>query len=66
MKRTLLKLACAGCLLALPFVLPVPAAAEKCATCSELVKACKNFCGSNNVIFDCQNSNPCAGTCTCG
>lgn len=65
MKRTLLKLAAACCLLALPFVMPVPAAA-KCASCSELIKACKTFCGSNNVVFDCQNSNPCAGTCACG
>lgn len=65
MKRTLLKLACAGCLLVLPFVLPGPAAAEKCASCSELLKSCKAFCGGS-VVFNCQNSNPCAGTCTCG
>jgi hypothetical protein len=66
MKRIALKFAVACCLLALPFTLPVPAAAQKCATCSELLKACKGFCGNNNVVFNCQNNNPCAGTCTCG
>jgi hypothetical protein len=66
MKRTFLKLTLACGLLVLPFVLPVPAAAEKCASCPELLKACKTFCGSNNVVFNCQNSNPCAGTCSCG
>jgi hypothetical protein len=39
--------------------------ADKCATCSDLLKSCKAFCGNNNVDFHCQNSNPCAGTCTC-
>ena len=53
-------------LLALPVLLPSPAAADKCASCPDLIKSCKSFCGSNNVIFNCQNSNPCAGTCTCG
>ena len=66
MKTSLVKLACALALLALPALLPSPARADKCATCPELLKACKNFCGSNNVVFDCQNHNPCAGTCTCG
>jgi hypothetical protein len=65
MKKTLLKLTLACGLLALPFVVPSPVSAQKCATCSELLKSCKEFCG-NNVIFDCQNSSPCAGTCTCG
>jgi hypothetical protein len=65
MKRTLLKLTLACGLLALPILLPA-ASAEKCASCSELLKSCKAFCGSNNVIFNCQNSSPCAGTCTCG
>ena len=54
-------------LLVVASLIPVrPVAADKCATCPELLKACKAFCGSNNVIFDCQNHNPCAGTCTCG
>ncbi len=66
MKTSLVKLACALALLALPALLPSPARADKCATCPELLKACKDFCGSNNVIFNCQNHNPCAGTCTCG
>ncbi len=66
MKKPLLKLACALGLLALTALMPSPARADKCATCPELLQACKNFCGSNNVIFDCQNHNPCAGTCTCG
>jgi hypothetical protein len=66
MKKTFLKLACACALLTLPALLPAPVQAEKCATCADLLKSCKSFCGSNNVVFDCQNSNPCAGTCTCG
>jgi len=66
MKKTVLKLAFACGLLVLPVLLSSPAAADKCATCPELLKACKAFCGSNNVVFDCQNHNPCAGTCTCG
>jgi hypothetical protein len=65
-KRTLAKLTLACALLALPAFLPTPAAADKCASCPDLIKACKSFCGSNNVVFNCQNSNPCAGTCTCG
>lgn len=66
MRTSLVKLVCALALLALPALLPSPARADKCATCPDLLKACKTFCGSNNVIFDCQNHNPCAGTCTCG
>jgi hypothetical protein len=66
MKRTFLKLAFACSLMILPALLPAPAGADKCASCPDLLKACKTFCGSNNVIFDCQNHNPCAGTCTCG
>ena len=66
MKKTLLKLALACGLLVLPAFLTTPAAAEKCASCPDLLKSCKSFCGSNNVVFNCQNSNPCAGTCTCG
>jgi hypothetical protein len=37
----------------------------KCATCSELQRACKDFCGANNINFQCQGNNPCAGTCSC-
>jgi len=66
MKTSLVKLACVLVLLALPALMPSSARADKCATCPDLLKACKEFCGSNNVIFDCQNHNPCAGTCTCG
>jgi hypothetical protein len=44
---------------------PLWLADGKCATCPELLKACKDFCGSNNVTFNCQNHNPCAGTCSC-
>jgi hypothetical protein len=67
MKKTLTKLVLACALLALPALLPSPAAADKCASCPDLLKACRSFCGgSNDVIFNCQNSNPCAGTCTCG
>ena len=66
MKRRFLKLAFACTLLVLPALLSTPAGAEKCASCPDLLKACKSFCGSNNVIFNCQNHNPCAGTCTCG
>ena len=66
MKKTFLKLACACALLSLPALLPAPARADKCASCPDLLKSCKSFCGSNNVVFNCQNSNPCAGTCTCG
>jgi hypothetical protein len=66
MKKTILKLACASALLTLTALVPAPAAAGKCATCPELLQSCKTFCGSNNVVFDCQNHNPCAGTCTCG
>ncbi|MFL6195032.1 MAG: hypothetical protein ACJ75H_12730 [Thermoanaerobaculia bacterium] len=66
MKKTLLKLTLACSLLALSALMPTAASAEKCASCPDLLKSCKSFCGSNNVIFDCQNSNPCAGTCVCG
>ena len=66
MKRTFLKLAFACSILVLPALVSVPAAADKCASCPDQIKACKSFCGSNNVIFNCQNHNPCAGTCTCG
>ena len=66
MKKTLLKLVLACGLLVLPAFLTTPAAAGKCASCPDLLKSCKSFCGSNNVVFSCQNSNPCAGTCTCG
>jgi len=51
-KTSLVKLACALVLLALPTLLPSPARADKCATCPDLLKACKTFCGSNNVVFD--------------
>lgn len=66
MKKTFLKLALASGLLAAALLPVSPASAQKCASCSELLKSCKAFCGSNNVVFDCQNSSPCAGTCTCG
>jgi len=67
MTKRLIHLGCCAALLALSSLLPVrPVAADKCASCPDLLKACKDFCGSNNVIFDCQNHNPCAGTCTCG
>jgi methionine aminopeptidase len=66
MKKTFLKLALACGLLATALLPVSPVSAQKCATCPELLKACKTFCGSNNVVFNCQNSNPCAGTCTCG
>jgi len=39
--------------------------ADKCASCPDLLKACRTFCGSSQVNFNCQNSSPCAGTCTC-
>jgi hypothetical protein len=65
-KKTLLKLAIAGALLVLlQFLAPLEAAATKCATCSDQHKACIAFCGSNQINFSCQNSNPCAGTCSC-
>jgi hypothetical protein len=64
--KTLLKLVCAGSLLVLPMFLGTPdAAATKCATCSEQHKACISYCGSNQINFSCQNSSPCAGTCSC-
>ncbi len=66
MKKTFLKLACASALLALTALVPTPAAAGKCATCPELLQWCKSFCGSNNIVFHCQDLNPCPGTCTCG
>jgi hypothetical protein len=44
---------------------PVWLAEGKCASCSDLLKSCKAFCGNNNVNYQCQNSSPCAGTCTC-
>jgi hypothetical protein len=44
---------------------PLWLADGKCASCSDLLKSCKAFCGNNNVNFNCQNSSPCAGTCTC-
>ena len=44
---------------------PLFLADGKCASCPDLLKACKNFCGADNVTFNCQNHNPCAGTCTC-
>ncbi|HEV8578969.1 MAG TPA: hypothetical protein VGX68_07775 [Thermoanaerobaculia bacterium] len=60
-------LLCSTAVLVLASLLPTrPAAADKCASCPDQLKACKTFCGSNNVVFDCQNHNPCAGTCTCG
>jgi hypothetical protein len=66
MKKTLLKLLCAGTLLALPLFVSAPdSAADKCATCSDQHKACIAFCGSNQINFSCQNNNPCAGTCSC-
>jgi len=65
MKQTLLKLVFACGLLVLPFLSTPTAAADKCATCPELLQACRSFCGSNQVNFNCQNHNPCAGTCTC-
>lgn len=66
MKKTFWKLALACGLLAAALLPGAPASAQKCASCSELLKSCKAFCGSNNVVFNCQNSSPCAGTCTCG
>src|SRR5262245_26960698 len=52
--------------LATPAQPPAPLwLAGKCASCPDLLKACKNFCGADNVTFNCQNHNPCAGTCTC-
>jgi len=44
---------------------PLFLADGKCASCPDLLKSCKAFCGSNNVTFNCQNSSPCAGTCSC-
>jgi len=66
MKKTFLKLALACGLLATALLPASPASAQKCASCPDLLKSCKAFCGSNNVVFNCQNSSPCAGTCTCG
>jgi hypothetical protein len=63
--KKLLKLATACALLTLPALVPAPAEAIKCATCSDQHKACISFCGSNQINFSCQNSNPCAGTCSC-
>ena len=37
----------------------------KCASCNDQFKACKQYCGTNNPIFSCQGSNPCAATCVC-
>ena len=37
----------------------------KCASCNDQFRACKAFCGTNNPIFSCQGSNPCAATCIC-
>ena len=37
----------------------------KCASCNDQFRACKLFCGTNNPIFSCQGSNPCAATCVC-
>lgn len=65
-KKTVAKLTLTCALLAFAALLPAPAVADKCSPCPDLLKACKSFCGSNNVVFNCQNSNPCAGTCTCG
>ena len=66
MKRNLIRLVGAGGLLALAVLAPVrPAEAIKCATCSDQHKACISYCGSNQINFSCQNSNPCAGTCSC-
>ena len=48
--------------------LPIFAAAmsdTKCASCNDQFRACKQFCGTNNPIFSCQGSNPCAATCIC-
>lgn len=57
----------APAVLATPAQPPAPLwlADGKCASCPDLLKACKDFCGSNNVTFNCQNHNPCAGTCSC-
>lgn len=44
---------------------PEPLWLAKCASCSELQRACKDFCGPDNIDFHCQGSNPCAGTCSC-
>ena len=41
------------------------AATDKCASCNDQFRACKQFCGTNNPIFSCQGSNPCAATCIC-
>lgn len=37
----------------------------KCASCNDQFRACKEYCGTNNPIFSCQGSNPCAATCVC-
>jgi hypothetical protein len=37
----------------------------KCASCNDQFRACKEFCGTNNPIFSCQGSSPCAATCVC-
>lgn len=63
--KKLVKLAAACALLALPALVPTPAEAIKCAKCSDQHQACIAFCGSNQINFSCQNSNPCAGTCSC-
>ena len=63
--KKLLKLATACALLALPALIPASAEATKCAKCSDQHQACIAFCGSNQINFSCQNSNPCAGTCSC-
>lgn len=66
MKKTLWKLVGACGLLVLPMFLATPdAAATKCASCSDQHKACIAYCGSNQINFSCQNSSPCAGTCSC-
>jgi hypothetical protein len=66
MRKNLLKLLCAGGLLALSMLAATTdGAADKCASCPDQHKACISFCGSNQIDFSCQNSNPCAGTCAC-
>ena len=65
MKKTLIKLALPLFLLTCATFVPPRVADAKCATCPELLQACRNFCGTNQVNYSCQNHNPCAGTCSC-
>ena len=51
---------------AAPLQAPANMASDtKCASCNDQFRACKAFCGTNNPIFSCQGSNPCAATCVC-